>query len=66
MLVQEKDTHVHDPSDLLDRDADDAPLPVPLLGPEHISLLEGRYPHAAWSPDALWPWGGPGEDDPPL
>ena len=26
------------------------PLPVPLLTPHHINLLQGRYPHLAWSP----------------
>lgn len=26
-------------------------LPVPLLGPEHVPLLEGRYPHLAWEID---------------
>ncbi len=25
-------------------------LPVPLLGPEHMPLLEGRYPELAWEP----------------
>lgn len=29
---------------------------VPLLGPNHINLAAGRYPHAAWEPGELWPF----------
>ena len=28
---------------------------VPLLGEDHIALMEGRYPHLAWEPESLWP-----------
>jgi hypothetical protein len=32
-------------------------LPVPLRTPQHISLLEGRYPQAEYEiePENLWP-----------
>ena len=33
-------------------------LPIPLLRPEHVPLMEGRYPHAAWRWEDLWPWDG--------
>jgi SAM-dependent MidA family methyltransferase len=33
-------------------------LPLPLLTAEHMPLLEGRYPHLAFDPEALWPWSG--------
>ena len=33
---------------------DDA-LPVPLLKPYHVPLLEGRYPHLSWASEDLWP-----------
>ncbi|MBI4233243.1 MAG: SAM-dependent methyltransferase [Chloroflexi bacterium] len=32
-------------------------LPVPLLTQEYTPLLEGRYPHLAFDPQELWPWG---------
>ena len=35
--------------------------PVPLAASQHVPLLEGRYPHAAFDAEALWPWApGPG------
>ena len=38
-------------------------LPVPLLAPHHIPLLEGRYPHAGVGWETWWPTGreDPGE-----
>ena len=33
-----------------------ATLTAPLLSDAHTPLLEGRYPHQAWDPGALWPW----------
>ena len=30
-------------------------LPVPVLGPRHLSLMQGRYPHLAVELDELWP-----------
>ena len=47
VLVQEKDTGIKDPSELAPRDDK---LPVPLLQADHVPLMEGRYPHAAWEP----------------
>ena len=34
-------------------------LPVPLLTPQHLSLLEGRYPQGEYQValKELWPWG---------
>lgn len=38
--------------------------PVPLATSQHVPLLEGRYPHAAFDAEALWPWAaGPGDVD---
>jgi SAM-dependent MidA family methyltransferase len=31
-------------------------LEAPLLSDAETPLLEGRYPHQAWDPGALWPW----------
>ena len=63
VLVQEKDTGIEDVAELMPQDetsgiADDPVLP--LLRPEHLALMGGRYPHATWEPQALWP-GGAGE-----
>ena len=30
--------------------------PVPRTSSQHIPLLEGRYPHASFDAEALWPW----------
>ena len=30
-------------------------LPVPLLRPDHVQLMEARYPHLAWDVDEPWP-----------
>ena len=35
-------------------------LPVPLLRPEHMALMQGRYPHAAWQLEEIWPETGVG------
>ena len=34
------------------RDLPSHQLPVPLLSPDHMSLVAARYPHATWQPDA--------------
>ncbi len=31
--------------------------PVPLLSPEHLDLMAGRYPHLSWEWEELWPFG---------
>jgi SAM-dependent MidA family methyltransferase len=60
VLVQEKGTGIEDVGRLLAPEAlRPGDLPVPLLGPEHLSLIEARYPHAAWDPADLWPWPDP-------
>ena len=55
VLVQEKGTGITDADRL--SPASDRELPLPLLGPDHLALMEARYPHAAWDPEDLWPWG---------
>ncbi len=58
VLVQEKGTGVTDIGQLfpLMSTADGAgPFPVPLLGREHLPLIDGRYPHAGWQMEELWP-----------
>ena len=38
--------------------------PLPLATAQHVPLLEGRYPHASFDAEALWPWAaGPGDAD---
>ena len=38
--------------------------PVPLAADQHVPLLEGRYPHASFDAEALWPWAAdPGDAD---
>ena len=32
-------------------------LPVPLLTPQHLSLMEARYPHTAFDVEGWWPAG---------
>ena len=41
-----------------------ATLAAPLLSDAHTPLLEGRYPHQAWDPGALWPWVEEGDAPP--
>ena len=55
VLIQERGSGVAGYLEL--RPASDAAvdLPIPLLGPEHIPLMEGRYPHLAMDLDELWP-----------
>ena len=55
VLVQERGTGVTDPSELVPRGLSSEGLQVPLLGPDHVPLMEGRYPHLAWEPEGLWP-----------
>ena len=31
--------------------------PLPLLSPEHLDLMAGRYPHLSWEWEGLWPFG---------
>ena len=58
VLVQEKGTGVTDLAQLfpLKASGDEAgSLPVPLLGREHLPIIDGRYPHAGWQMEELWP-----------
>ncbi len=54
VLAQEKGTGVGDRDQLASDSALVSGLPVPLLRPEHIRLLEGRYPHAGWLSERVW------------
>ena len=49
VLVQEKGTGIDDVESLMPGLEDELGDP-PLLGPEHVPLMEGRYAHAAWQP----------------
>ncbi len=53
VLVQEKGTGVSDPGQLASDLSLAADLSLPLLRPEHIRLLEGRYPYVAWGVEAV-------------
>lgn len=56
VLVQEKGTGTSD----LDAAAPAEPsnaLPLPLLTPDHMPLVEGRYPSGYIELEQLWPWG---------
>ncbi len=55
VLVQEKGTGVVD-ADLLHGDSDTSEAgdpPLPLLRPDHIPLMAGRYPQTTWETDDL-------------
>ena len=60
VLVQERDTGVTELGQLVPADASESgsvwaeELPVPLLRPDHVPLLEGRYPHAAAQFEGPW------------
>lgn len=56
VLIQEKDTGPEG-YDSLSQTGSDTPIPAPpIKTPQHISLMEGRYPHQEWNLDALWPF----------
>ena len=55
VMVQERGTGVEDWGDLLTQGGQTSNIDVPLLRPDHIPLLDGRYPHLAWEPQELWP-----------
>ena len=64
VLVQEKGTGVTELSQLGVSRAPSGEssvltdeLPVPLLRPDHVPLLEGRYPHTGWQWEGMWPQG---------
>ena len=56
VLIQERATVVEDVAQLAPSNASEAAADVPLLGPEHIPLMEGRYPHMASGIEDLWPF----------
>ena len=56
VLVQEKNTGVDDIGQIAPDPSVVSTGDVPLLGPNHINLASGRYPHAAWEPGDLWPF----------
>ena len=55
VLIQERGSGVAGYSDLTPAPEAALNLPIPLLGPEHTPLMEGRYPHLAMDFDELWP-----------
>ena len=56
VLVQEKNTGVSDAAELAPGPSSADAREVPLLRPEHMKLMESRYPHLAWEPpEDLWP-----------
>lgn len=57
VLIQERGTGVDSDAQLALDPAAAIDLPVPLQGPEHTPLMEGRYPHVAMDMDELWPTG---------
>jgi hypothetical protein len=57
VLMQQKGTGVDSIESLTPQAA--SPLDPPLLGPENVPLLEGRYPQEAWDPGELWPFAEP-------
>ena len=56
VLVQEKNTGVDDIGQLAPDSSSVNAANVPLLGPNHIHLAAGRYPHTEWDPGDLWPF----------
>ena len=56
VLIQERATGAEDLRQLAFTRGVTEELAIPLLRPDHMSLLEGRYPHLAWSPEELWPF----------
>ena len=56
------------PSDAWSRalDARMARWPLPLATAQHVPLLEGRYPHASFDAEALWPWAAASGDVDPV
>ena len=56
VLIQERATGAEDLRQLAFTRGVTEELAIPLLRPDHMPLLEGRYPHLAWSPEELWPF----------
>lgn len=55
VLIQERGSGVAGYMDLTPAPDAALDLPIPLRGPEHTPLMEGRYPHLAMDFDELWP-----------
>lgn len=55
--VQERGSGVTGLDQLTPAEPAPGQLDVPLLGPRHMPLMEGRYPHLEWDPGDLWPFG---------
>ena len=55
VLVQERGTGIECLSEMVPSGLLDDTPEVPLLRDDHVSLMEGRYPHLAWEPDMEWP-----------
>ena len=57
VLVQQRAVDIEDLAQITPKRSSfgEGGLPVPLLGPRHLSLMRGRYPHLAFELDELWP-----------
>ena len=55
VLVLERDTGIEDASQLAPTDGAQVQKETPLLGHDHIRLLEARYPHLDFTFEELWP-----------
>ena len=55
VLVQEKGTGIEGLGQLLPPEGAVDEMPLPLLRPDHVALMDARYPHTAWQPEELWP-----------
>lgn len=53
VLVQKKGENKLDVAELAPLETLTGSFPTPLLGPDHIQLMEGRYPHSGWQWDEL-------------
>ncbi len=56
-LIQQKATGADDAARITPRPSDVESTRLPLLGPHHANLMDARYPHLAWEPGDLWPFG---------
>lgn len=53
VLIQWKGAGVRSLSEVAPTEGRTSDLEVPLLGPDRLRLMEGRYPHLAWQPPEL-------------
>ena len=56
VLIQEKNAGVDNIGQIAPETSSVNAANFPLLGPNHIHLAAGRYPHTEWDPGDLWPF----------